>query len=208
MDFYKDAGLIMTVVLQNRARYGCGDGTPGGIFIMETVNPKYETYKKAHDEWENPGTRTSHMTLALHEARKEFEPQLRKLAGILKHSILVTNEDLDNMGLPTRHDPTRTPPPVATRPPLGVITLKRIASIQVDFYDDDIKKKRRPRGQHGVECLWGFSETPVESISALPHSRFDTRTPMVMDFPHTDRGKTVYLALRWENTRGDRKSVV
>jgi hypothetical protein len=38
----------------------------------------------------------------------------------------------------------------------------------------------------------------------LVQSSFHTRSPFTLEFHGAERGKTVYFALRWENTRGEK----
>jgi hypothetical protein len=123
---------------------------------------------------------------------------------MLKQSLLVTNLDLESMGLPVRPDGTRTPAPVADRPPLVEVSTPLIGSLRIDYYDDADRKRAKPRGQHGAEGCWVISDEPVESLGKLSQSTFDTKTPLFLEFDREDRGKRVYLAMRWENTRGEK----
>jgi hypothetical protein len=66
------------------------------------------------------------------------------------------------------------------------------------------RKKGKPAGQHGVEVAWLISSTPPARWDELIHSTVDTRSPFRISFENDQRGKTVYFALRWENTRGER----
>ena len=47
------------------------------------------------------------------------------------------------------------------------------------------------------------SDTPVVDQNALFHSKLATRSPHKFAFPPEQRGKTVYLAARWQNRRGE-----
>jgi hypothetical protein len=49
-----------------------------------------------------------------------------------------------------------------------------------------------------------ISDVPMVDANELVHSVFDTRTPFTLEFGGHERGKTVYFALRWENTRGQK----
>jgi hypothetical protein len=40
----------------------------------------------------------------------------------------------------------------------------------------------------------------------MTHSAVNTHSPCTFIFEHDQRGKTVYFALRWENTRGEKGS--
>ncbi|MDR0749421.1 MAG: hypothetical protein LBF62_07605, partial [Tannerellaceae bacterium] len=66
------------------------------------------------------------------------------------------------------------------------------------------RKKGKPAGQHGVEIRWAFSEEPIDSTSRLTNSAFDTGSPAILTFESQEHGRTIYLALRWENTRGEK----
>jgi hypothetical protein len=202
--FRSMAKNMLTVLLEHRDEYGYGDKTLEWTYLSEQGLPKYNTYEDAYKKWEIKSTRTPHSVLALHEARKEFEPVIRKLAAMLKQSLRVTNLDLESMGLPPRPDGTKTHAPVANRPPFAKISTPLVGCLYVDYYDDDDRKRAKPHGQHGVECCWVISDTPVKSLKGLLHSTFDTKTPLVLEFDREDCGRTVYLALRWENTRGDK----
>jgi peptide methionine sulfoxide reductase MsrA len=51
---------------------------------------------------------------------------------------------------------------------------------------------------------WAISDVPVIDTNELIRTVFDTHTPITLEFEGHDRGKTVYFALRWENTRGEK----
>ncbi|MDR1344997.1 MAG: hypothetical protein LBJ39_06550, partial [Tannerellaceae bacterium] len=65
-------------------------------------------------------------------------------------------------------------------------------------------RRGKPYGQHGVEIKWGLSDKPVTNPDDLPYSLFDTASPYTLSFNPDDYGKTVYIALRWENNRGEK----
>ncbi|MDR0728658.1 MAG: hypothetical protein LBF19_00825, partial [Prevotellaceae bacterium] len=64
--------------------------------------------------------------------------------------------------------------------------------------------RAKPAGVHGAEIAWAILDTPPDDWGALTHSSFDTHTPFRLSFPGDDRGKTLYFALRWENTTGEK----
>jgi hypothetical protein len=57
---------------------------------------------------------------------------------------------------------------------------------------------------HGAEIAWAILDTPPVNWDALTHSSFDTHTPFRLTFGGDQRGKTLYFALRWENTTGEK----
>ncbi|MDR2118268.1 MAG: hypothetical protein LBP25_01850, partial [Tannerellaceae bacterium] len=100
----------------------------------------------------------------------------------------------------------RTPAPVATEAPAYKLSQLSAHRIQIDYYDgtDETPKRAKPEGQHGVEIRWNFSDTPVTDAEDLTNSVFDTATPAILSFSGHDHGRTLYLALRWENSRGEK----
>jgi hypothetical protein len=102
-------------------------------------------------------------------------------------------------------NPSRTPAPVATTFPDSDVDSGTLRRLIINFYDAGKKKsKAKPAGQHGAEICWAISDVPVIDISELNHSVFDTHTPLTLEFQGHERGQTVYFALRWENTRGEK----
>jgi hypothetical protein len=144
---------------------------------------------------ENPATRTAAAIAKRNEARDALDVELRPfIQGRLIHNNRVTDDDLRAMGLPV-HDrnPSPVPDPVQT-PPIQA----RAASPGVVELDFGAKGK----GIHGAEVCWVLSETPILDWSDLLHSAFATHTPLRLSFEGRDRGKWLYFAARWENTRG------
>jgi hypothetical protein len=55
-----------------------------------------------------------------------------------------------------------------------------------------------------VELVWATLDAMPADWSALTHSVFDTRTPLRLAFDGAERGRRLFYAMRWENTRGDK----
>jgi hypothetical protein len=62
----------------------------------------------------------------------------------------------------------------------------------------------KPPGQHAVEMCWAILDAPPAGPEELFHSCVDTRSPFRLEFSGHERGNTVYFALRWENSRGEK----
>ncbi|MDR1347250.1 MAG: hypothetical protein LBJ63_02300 [Prevotellaceae bacterium] len=159
---------------------------------------KYETA-------ENPATRTSVAILAKTEARKAVETKIREvLKAYVTYNPAVTDEDRRAMELPV-HKTTRTPAPVATTYPDFDVDSGTIRRLILNFYDRGQKKsKAKPLGQHCAEIRWALLDTPPASLKDLINSSVDTHTPFTLEFDENERGKNVYFALCWENTRGEK----
>jgi hypothetical protein len=152
---------------------------------------------------EELATRTKLTVQAKKTARKTLEKRLRQVVKeYLTFNHAVTDEDRDGLGLPIRKD-KRTPAPVATKAPDFDVDTSVIGRVGVNFYEKDGDHKRgKPEGQHCVEIAWAILDTPPARWDELIHSATDTRTPYTFVFENDQRRKTLYFALRWENTTG------
>jgi hypothetical protein len=153
---------------------------------------------------ENPATRTKVAVQAKNDARKAVKRKARALLkAFVTFNSAVTNADRDAMGLPI-YKTGRTPAPVILTVPFAEVMLPSPAVVEIHFRDSEKLKRAKPAGAHGVEIAWAVRDDPPEDWSELVHSSFDTRTPYRLTFDGFQRGKTLYFALRWENTRGEK----
>ncbi|MDR0754368.1 MAG: hypothetical protein LBF04_03165 [Prevotellaceae bacterium] len=169
---------------------------------IETLTADFET---ALETTENPLTRTKVAIQVKNDARKVVESKTRVLLkAYVTYNPAVSDADREAMGLPI-HKNKRTPAPVASTYPDFDVDSSVIRRLTIHFYDQGSKKsKAKPAGQHGAEIRWVISDTPIIDVEDLSHSAFDTHTPFTLEFQGHERGKTVYLCLCWENTRGEK----
>jgi hypothetical protein len=83
-----------------------------------------------------------------------------------------------------------------------VIHLSNIRELVVDFWIQGEAHKAKPHGYDGAVIIWGIRDTVPETPSDLPHHTMASRTPHTLTFEETQRGKTVQIALAWQNERG------
>jgi hypothetical protein len=185
-------------------------GFPAESKLFKWINsdfvPALVNYNSVYAEWENPVTRPAMQTKLLTETEEAFLPLYRQLHDDFKASQFVTNNDLEAMGMPRRPSPGPNPP---LPPPDTVPSLKferpSEGIVLVHFRDAEAENsKAKPRGVHGIELLWGLCEQPPTSHADLTRSAFDTRTPYRFEFGMEDVGRHLYIAARWENTRGEK----
>jgi hypothetical protein len=55
-----------------------------------------------------------------------------------------------------------------------------------------------------MELIWSLGDPAPARWEDFVHSAFDTHTPLTLSFENDQRGQTLYFALRWENTRGEK----
>lgn len=182
---------------------GLGISGTSAAWVQNNFNPTCDAYGEAFLAWQNPAERTPLKTTALKTAKDTFTPVYRQLyTGFLKNNPNVRDEDLVAMGLPARPDKKPTPAPAPTTTPEAEVELPSRGVVTVHFRDKGATKKAKPTGVHGAEIAWAVLDTPPVDWSELNNSAFDTQTPYQFTFDGSQRGKKLYFALRWENTRG------
>jgi hypothetical protein len=154
---------------------------------------------------EEPSTRTTLTVQAKNSARKTLVKLLRsKIKESLTFNHAVTDEDRRGLGLPV-YKSTRTPSPVADESPDLDVDTSVPGRVGIHFYEKGSRhKKAKPPGQASVEVVWIISDTLPTRWDQLLHSDIDTNSPYILSFENDQRGKTVYFALRWVNTRGEK----
>jgi hypothetical protein len=171
----------------------------------ELLQAQGNTFKTALSLIEDVDTRTRTNIREKNDARKALESHVRSVVSeFMAHSTRLTNKQREMLGIPI-YKKTRTPAPVAETYPDFDLDTNMLRRIKIHFYDKGKKKtKAKPEGQHGAEIRYAILEAEPKDVMQLNHSLFDTHTPFTLEFIDADRGRKVYLALRWENTRGEK----
>ena len=60
----------------------------------------------------------------------------------------------------------------------------------------------RAHGYDGAVIIWGIRDTPPKHPHELANHTMASRTPHTLTFEEPQRGKTVQIALAWQNERG------
>jgi hypothetical protein len=189
----------------NRVRFDMEETTTIGKWYSGPFTKAYNRFVTAYAGWEDAGQRTPMIVSEMEGAQKEFVPLFRELYKHLRGNIAVNDNDFVGMGLPKPHAGGGAPAPIMKTPPDVRITTLPGNRVSLEYSDAESPHSRaKPRGQHGVEIRWDFSETPITDTEKLTHSIFDTASPAILNFNSSDRGRAVYLVLRWENTRGEK----
>jgi hypothetical protein len=167
------------------------------------IDGERNTYNQKLEVANADATRTPMSIQGKNVAKRVLEKHIRSVVkSYLINNPILTEEDLKMLGLPV-HKTTRTPAPVATEAPDFDINTSVVGRITIEFFEKgNSHKKAKPVGQHCVEIGWTLSDTPITRWDELTHSSVDTHTPFTLSFENDQRGRAVYFALRWENTRG------
>jgi hypothetical protein len=118
----------------------------------------------------------------------------------------LTDADFISLGLKPPNS-TRTPvKPPKDGPVFSIIQMGR-GALGILYWDGMAGKKgSKPEGVEGVRIFYGVSGVPVTDQEQLPKSEWATKCPHIIRFPEADRGKRVYIALKWEIRKEDGES--
>ena len=99
----------------------------------------------------------------------------------------------------------RTPVAVpTTTPTLQKADVSTRAIVRLFIADSTTPDRRaKPAGVQGAEIREQIGGTAPVNPETMAFLAVETRPPYRADFEATDIGKTVYFALRWQNTRGE-----
>ena len=142
--------------------------------------------------------------LEKNEARKRLEKACRDYAqGFLARNIYVSNVDRERMGLNVR-DTTPTPVADPTGQAIGVVSYRGSAQLHMAIlHKEDTPLDAKANYGHRIYFdLRAPGATPPASGIELTQSRFTRRKNALFTFLPTDTGKTVYFAIRYENSKG------
>lgn len=200
-ELYNQSNLTKNYLDKNLEKFGISGASAD--WVNNTFDPAQQAFANAFVDWQNPAERTPIKTAMLKETKELFCPIYRQLyTGFLKNNPNVKNEDLVAMGLPERSGAKPTPVPDPQTVPEAKIELPSPGVVLVHFNDKGAMRKAKPAGVHGVEIAWAILDDIPVDWSELSNSAFDTHTPYKFTFGGAERGRKLYFALRWENTRG------
>jgi hypothetical protein len=80
--------------------------------------------------------------------------------------------------------------------------LRGIREIVVNFWIKGADHRAKPAGYDGAVLVWDTLAAPPERPTDLAEHTMASRSPHIIEFDESDRGKTVYIALQWQNERG------
>ncbi|AHF92137.1 hypothetical protein OpiT1DRAFT_01428 [Opitutaceae bacterium TAV1] len=152
----------------------------------------------------NPATRTSVAITNKDAAREAYEAAIRKLV----RRYITGNDDLTNgdrqlLGLPPRKE-GRTPILPPDDYPEAWFDTSILREVHAHFRPRGSEHRAKADLMHGAEAAWSFLDSPPTDVEQLIRSAFDTRSPLKLTFKESERGKTLYIAFRWEAPNGSK----
>jgi hypothetical protein len=190
--------ILFANVEQNAAAWNIDPTT------FTQILTKIATFETALEKAEDPNHGKADVK-AKNDARNDLEKDVRKFVKEhLAFNSLISDEERERIGLPV-YKTGRTPSPVEKNAPDCEVDTSVVGRLTIHFFESGgNRKKGKPAGQHGVEIAWVISDTQPARWNELTNSNIDTNSPFTLVFENDQRGKTVYFALRWENTRGEK----
>lgn len=137
------------------------------------------------------------------EAFSGLARYMRRLHGRKFFSPPMDDADYIRLGL-RPHDHIRTEHVVVPELVEFEIRLRGIRELEVNFWVKGAANRAKPAGYDGAVLVWDLLDAPPERPTDMAEHTMASRTPHLLEFDETDRGKTAYFALAWQNARGIR----
>jgi hypothetical protein len=198
----KDAELVMWSA--NFTSGIAANATDWGITVNElsTLKKANANFAALQAKADSP-TKTSIIVAEKNAARKTLVAEIRELVGFRLKNPIITNAQRVALGLHV-HDTTPTSIPVPTTRPELDIDVRDVRRLKVSFHDQDTISKAKPYGVNGAVIIYAVLDAPPADHSALSRNVLATRTPHILEFSEEERGKTVYVAICWQNEKGQK----
>jgi len=171
-----------------------------------TQKPDRDELDQAYADWYNAYALTfkphsTDLTKEKNRVRKESGAVLREFVNRFLRHRPVTDHDRDIMGVPNRKT-SRTYHFSVNELVEFEIRLRAIRELEVRFRIKGASHKAKPQGYDGAVIIWDILDAKPSSPDDLNRHAMASRSPHVLRFKESERGKTVYIALAWQNDRG------
>jgi hypothetical protein len=134
--------------------------------------------------------------------KRNLEKGLRTyIQGFIARNPNIDENERALLGLPQR-DEIRTPHIEVNEAVEFELKLRLIREVLVNFWVKGAKHKAKPVGYDGAVIIWDILDSPPADPHSLNRHTMASRTPHTLQFAEEERGKTVYIALAWQNERG------
>jgi hypothetical protein len=170
---------------------------------VTALNTAYAAWYTAYSPTLKPHTPA--VTVAMKAAYASTSKVLSRFIQVWFRGFpdIVTNEHLANMEIPPL-DTTRSPIGKPLTRPVFHLMIKDTRLLSVVFQDEGSESRAKPYGMNGAVVSYGILESPPANQNELTRTELATKSPHPLRFEEEDRGKTVYVALQWQNESGVR----
>jgi hypothetical protein len=168
------------------------------------LRPLWTAYDAALATAQSSDTRSKAATAAKNEAKRALRHALSVfIAKYIDNNDAITIPIREQLGLDIK-DTTWTPIPPPSTYPEFFVKVKDIRALEVHFKQMGSAGKGKPYGYNGAVIYYEASDVPPAEPSELTHSLLATKTPYTLTFTEAERGKRVYIALVWQNEKGQK----
>jgi hypothetical protein len=183
----------------------CSGSPPAWTHSPQAARPelvaRYTAWSAAYGPTLKP-TCTKPEREELKRVRKIVKKYLRGFVNAyLRYYPDVTDDDRRKMGLHVP-DPLPTPSPDPQTRPEFEIRVRDIRTLSLLFHDQGSERRAKPKGIGGAVIHWAVLDHIPADTGELTNSVLATRTPHTLVFTDGERGKTVYIAMQWQNRKG------
>ncbi|MDR2811286.1 MAG: hypothetical protein LBB84_12165 [Tannerellaceae bacterium] len=148
-------------------------------------------------------TRNSVIVSEKNAARKTLEGEIRRLTGFRLKNPIITNADRIELGLHVRNTKPSNIPAPKSHPEFS-IDLLDFRRLKIRYKNMDSESRAKPYGVNGAVIAYDVLDVPPVRPTALSRTLLATRTPHTLEFVEEERGKTVYVAVCWQNEKGEK----
>jgi hypothetical protein len=136
-------------------------------------------------------------------ARGVLDGKIRGLVSFRLQNPIITDAQRIALGLHVRDKKQSTISVPPTRPEMDIDVLD-YRRLKILFHDMGHDNKAKPYGVNGAVIAYAVLDAPPANPDALTRTVLATRTPHVLEFTEEERGKTVYVAICWQNEKGQK----
>lgn len=189
---------LITKCEENKEVYGIPSAA------VTPLRPLWDTYNAALAKARTPDSRSKAATTAKNDAKQALDHTLTVfIAKHIDNNDAITNAIREDLGVGVK-DTIRTPIPRPTAYPEFFVKVKDIRALEVHFKPMGSAGKGKPYGYNGAVVYYAVLDKPPADPSELIHSTLATRTPYTLTFTEAERGKRVFIALVWQNEKGEK----
>ena len=181
------------------ANAGAWEIPPDEVNALQTADA---TFAALHAQADSPA-KNSIIVAEKNAARDVLVAKIRELAGFRLKNPVITDAQRIALGLHVRDTTYTTVSIPKSRPELDIDVLD-FRRLKVVFHDMGSDSKAKPYGINGAVIAYAVLDTPPADPDALTRNVLATRTPHILEFTEEERGKTVYVAICWQNEKGQK----
>jgi hypothetical protein len=168
---------------------------------VDELKNAYTQFANLHSVTDSPA-RTTIIVAQKNEAKEIFLSLTRLMIDFRLQNPIITNDQRIALGIHVK-DKIYTPILTPSKAPKISVSVEDKRQVKISIQDVDKSGKSKSYGIIGGVITYAILASPPSDQEQLTHSVLATRSTHVLTFKEEDRGKTVYIAARWENEKGE-----